>query len=155
MLNGGVISIVDDDESVCLGTMDLMQSMGYVAETFTRPEDFLKSGHLQRTRCLIADVQMPGMNGHELHDYLVRSGHVIPTILITAFPKETDRERALQCGVAGYLVKPFGACELLACIRAAVREPAVPECQSAASRPRLGGGFGAWAYAQGRPERKR
>ena len=67
--------------------------------------------------CVIADVQMPGMTGHELHNRLVASGQPTPTILITAFPDERARECALQAGVICYLSKPFSEDELLACIR--------------------------------------
>ena len=48
---------------------------------------------------------------------LIASGEPIPTVLITAFPDERSRERALQAGVIGYLTKPFSEDELLACIR--------------------------------------
>jgi FixJ family two-component response regulator len=73
--------------------------------------------------CLIADMQMPGMTGLELHNRLVTSGEPIPTVLITAFPDERARERALQAGVVGYLTKPFSENELLAYIRSALGHP--------------------------------
>lgn len=115
-----VISIVDDDQSVRAGTMDLIEAMGFIAETFQSAEDFLNCQELQRTSCLIADVQMPGMTGLELHDRLVKSGTAIPTILITAFPNEEEGVRALHTGVVGYLTKPFSDSELLACIQSAL-----------------------------------
>ena len=96
-----VIAIVDDDQSVRAGTMDLIEAMGFTAETFQSAEDFLNSQELQRTSCLIADVQMPGMTGLELHDRLVKSGNAIPTILITAFPNEEEEDGrgiAYRCG---------------------------------------------------------
>ena len=52
-----------------------------------------------------------------IHDRLVASGEPIPTILITAFPDERARERALHAGVICYLAKPFSEDDLLACIR--------------------------------------
>jgi FixJ family two-component response regulator len=116
-----LISIVDDDDSVREGTMDLLKAMGFIAEAFQRAEDFLTSNRLHSTSCLIADVRMPGMTGLELHDRLVRSGTVIPTILITAFPEDRDRARALQAGVVCYLSKPFDEDRLLTCIRSALR----------------------------------
>jgi FixJ family two-component response regulator len=116
-----VISIIDDDASVREGTMDLLKSIGFVAEAFERANDFLNSTHLHSTSCLIADVQMPGMTGLELYDHLVMSGNVIPTILITAFPNTRDRVRAQRTGVDCYLTKPFNECELLACIRKVLR----------------------------------
>jgi FixJ family two-component response regulator len=115
-----VVSIVDDDPSVSEGLMDLLSSMGFVAETFRRADEFLQSGRVDSTSCLIADVQMPGMSGIELHDQLVKSGKTVPTILITAFPKEADRARVTRTGVRCYLSKPFSEQELLICIRSAL-----------------------------------
>jgi FixJ family two-component response regulator len=66
------------------------------------------------------DVQMPGMTGLELHRHLLASGKTIPTILITAYPDDSMRERALGCGVVGYLSKPFDENDLLACIRSSL-----------------------------------
>jgi FixJ family two-component response regulator len=115
-----LISIVDDDESVRATTMDLVSSMGFAAQAFPQADDFLKSGDLSHTSCLIADMRMPGMTGLELHNHLAKSGHTIPTILITAFPDDRDRARARQSGVRCYLAKPFKDKELLACIRGAI-----------------------------------
>jgi FixJ family two-component response regulator len=84
---------------------------------FECAEDLLKSKRRRRVSCMIADVQMPGMTGFELHNRLVASGQPIPTILITAFPDEGARQRALQAGVIGYLAKPFSVDDLLVCIR--------------------------------------
>ena len=116
------ISIVDDDESAREGLMDLVKSMGFVAESFQRADEFLASSQLHNTSCLIADVQMPDMTGLELHNRLVKSGNVVPTVLITAFPNARDRAFALQSGVACYLVKPFSDDDLLASIRSACKE---------------------------------
>src|SRR3974390_255864 len=115
-----VISIVDDDKSVREGTLELIQAMGFIAKAFERAEDFLKSDCLRSTSCLIADMRMPGMTGLELHKRLVESGSIIPTILITAFPDDRDRARALRAGVVCYLAKPFKDDDLLTCVRSAL-----------------------------------
>ena len=112
-----VIAIVDDDHSIREALTSLVRSLGYVAMAFGCAEDLLKSKRRRSVSCVIADVQMPGMTGLELHNRLVASGEPIPTILITAFPDERARERALQAGVICYLTKPFSEDELLACIR--------------------------------------
>src|SRR5260370_24021923 len=100
----------------------LMKSCGYRAEAAASAEEFLRSRHVRRTSCLIADVQMPGMTGLELHRHLSTSGKPIPTILITAYPDNGVRERALAAGVIGYLSKPFEEDDLLACIRSALTD---------------------------------
>ena len=115
-----VVSIVDDDPSVREGTVDLLNSMGFLAQTFQDADHFLKSDRLNCTSCLIADMRMPGMTGIELHNHLVTSGKPVPTILITAFPNDSDRARALRAGVFCYLAKPFKENDLLACLRSAL-----------------------------------
>jgi FixJ family two-component response regulator len=119
-----VISIIDDDESVREGTMDLFKSMGFITVAFPCAAAFLGSNHLHDTSCLIADVQMPEMTGLELHNRLVGSGNIIPTILVTAYPDDADRVRALRAGVICYLVKPFNYSDLLACVRLALERRA-------------------------------
>jgi CheY-like chemotaxis protein len=60
------------------------------------------------------------MSGLELHDHLRMAGRNIPTILITAFPTDDDRARALKSGVLSYLAKPFSDRELLSHINVAL-----------------------------------
>lgn len=122
-----MISIVDDDESVRDATASLMRSAGYAPKAFPCAKDFLNSEDVKSTDFLIADVQMPGMTGIELHDRLVNAGVRIPTILITAYPDARMRERAFQSGVIGYLTKPFDEGELLQCIETALQSGSTPE----------------------------
>ena len=115
-----MITIVDDDRSVRDGIGDQIKAMGFDVQAFERPEDFLNSARVEVTSCLITDMRMPGMTGLDLHDRLVASGRPIPTIVITAFPQDADRARALQAGVVCYLAKPCEEGELVACIRSAL-----------------------------------
>jgi len=115
-----LISIVDDDEATREAVASLVRSLGFVVAVFENAVDFLKSDHLSRTACLIADVRMPEMTGPELYSHLMASGTRIPTVLITAYADETARARALKAGVRCYLAKPLEPDELLACIRSAI-----------------------------------
>jgi FixJ family two-component response regulator len=115
-----VIAVVDDDESVREAITGLIKSFGYRAIAFNRAEEFLNSADLHNTACLVTDVQMPGMTGPELQSRLVASGKPIPTILITAYPDQATRARALRNGVKCYLAKPFRDEELLDCVRSAL-----------------------------------
>jgi FixJ family two-component response regulator len=120
--NQPLIAIVDDDESVREAIKDLMRSMGLAVEAFACGEDFLRSPHLSRTACLVADVNMPGMSGLDLHRQLSARNKSIPTILITAYPNDGVRARALSGGVICYLAKPFGEDDLINCIRSALAD---------------------------------
>jgi FixJ family two-component response regulator len=115
------IAIIDDDESVREATTRLLRSLGFIAKGFSSADEFLKSNRLQITSCLIADVQMPETSGLALYGQLVASGNPIPTILITAYPDDAIRARALSAGVAAYLVKPFSEKELLGSIDTALK----------------------------------
>ena len=118
------IAVVDDDESVREATTSLLRSLGYIAKGFASADDFMKSNRLRITSCLVADVQMPEMSGLALYGHLSASGNPIPTILITAYPDEEVRSRALSAGITGYLVKPFSEQELLDCINKATKHSA-------------------------------
>lgn len=115
-----IISLVDDDPSVREGTKDLLDAMGFDVESFASAQEFLESYRLHVTACLISDMRMPGLSGLALHAKLIAAGKNIPTILITAFPNETDRARALREGIFCYLPKPFNENTLLACLRSAL-----------------------------------
>jgi FixJ family two-component response regulator len=111
------ISIVDDDESVREAIESLMKSVGYTAKVFPSAGDFLSSGHLDDTGCLILDVQMPGMSGLELQDRLVASKSQVPIIFISAHCDADARARALKAGAVGFLQKPFSEDALLNAIK--------------------------------------
>jgi FixJ family two-component response regulator len=114
-----LISIVDDDALARDGIKELVESLGYKARTFVSAEHFLKSGLIAETACLITDLQMPGLNGLELQEALRSQGCRIPIILITAFPNEKHRNRALEGGALGFLSKPFDESSLIQCLAAA------------------------------------
>lgn len=114
-----LVAIVDDDESIRDTTKDLLESEGLNGATFASAEAFLKSGPLPEVSCVIADMRMSGMSGLAMHEHLVAAGGAIPTILITAYPEEPVRARALKAGVIAYLTKPFSDDELLGCISSA------------------------------------
>src|SRR5262245_32177774 len=100
------IVIIDDDEDYRGALQNLMTSTGFAVEAFGSALDFLAYANIRDTSCLIVDVHMPQMTGVELHRLLVESGCGIPTILITAYPDQNVRARALADGVIGYLTKP-------------------------------------------------
>jgi FixJ family two-component response regulator len=116
-----LVSVVDDDESVRESLPDLLREFGLASEVFATASDFLRSEFVDRTKCLILDIAMPGMSGFELRRELLRQGHDIPTIFITAhidFASQPDmREGAVDC-----LMKPFSETVLLTALRRALNK---------------------------------
>jgi len=113
-----LVSVVEDDQFFRESMRRLMRSLGYRVEAFASAADFLASPRLGETACLIADVNMPAMTGVELYRHLIDSSHAIPTILVTAYPNDVDRIRALTDGVVCYLPKPVNEQQLKRCLHA-------------------------------------
>ena len=116
-----LLSVVDDDESVRESLPDLLRELGFAARVFSSAEEFLSRGFVDETSCLILDIAMPGMSGPELYQELKRRGQEIPVIFITGQRDTAIRDRALQQGAAGFLLKPFSDEALLVAIKAALQ----------------------------------
>jgi len=116
-----VLSVVDDDESVRESLPDLLGEFGFATRAFSSAEEFLSSGCVDETSCLILDIAMPGMSGPELHRELKRRGQQVPTIFITGQRDETIRVRLLEQGAVGFLFKPLNDEALVAAIKTALR----------------------------------
>ena len=120
-LTANLISIVDDDAAVRMTTARLIEAFGFRAAAFESAESFLRSDQVGETSCLVADVQMPGMNGLELQRQLAAAGRGIPIIFITAYDTTVSRHRAMQGGAIAFLSKPFSEELLLQTVRAALK----------------------------------
>ena len=122
-----VIAVIDDDASVRIATDNLLSSHGYLVDTFASAEEFLQSARANDSSCVIADVQMSAMSGLDLLDHMRAQGYAVPFILITAFPQESARARALKAGAICFLAKPFAGSVLIDCVKTALnRRPGGP-----------------------------
>ena len=116
-----LVSVVDDDESVRESLPDLLRELGFAVNAFASAHEFLTSGEVGMTRCLVLDVAMPGMSGPELQRELTHQGHAIPIIFITARADETVRQQLMARGAVECLFKPFNEQQLRTALDAAMR----------------------------------
>lgn len=107
MTESPLIAIVDDDDVFRGALENLVRSLGWRACTFASAEAYLQSALMNKTSCLIADVQMPNINGLELRERLSDLGFDIPTVFITAYPDDAVKIRALCAGAVCFLHKPL------------------------------------------------
>lgn len=121
MMKKLLVSVVDDDRFFRESLRRLMRSLGYTVEAFPSAADFLASPRLPETACLFADIHMPAMSGLELYRHLADAGRAIPTVLVTAYPNDADRARALNDGVMCYLRKPVVEDDLKKCLSTVLR----------------------------------
>ncbi|HEV3332152.1 MAG TPA: response regulator [Bryobacteraceae bacterium] len=122
MSNPQSVAIVDDDDSVRGALQGLMKEAGFEARAFPSAEDFLNSGLLHETGCLIADIRMPGMSGLELQQTLNANACRMPIIFITAHGDAKMRLQAMRAGAVEFLAKPFDDEILLDSVRAALEK---------------------------------
>ena len=101
-----LVAIVDDDASVRQSARRLIRSLGYRAEAFGSAEEFLDSGQVTGTACLILDVRMPGMDGLALQSHFADTGLAIPIVFITGRASDEEERRALGAGAVAFLRKP-------------------------------------------------
>ncbi len=118
---GSRVSVVDDDESIRESLPDLLREFGFVARAFSSAEAFLSSDCVDKTKCLILDIVMPGMTGLDLQQELARRGQEIPVIIITARQDEALRARAFEQGAVRFLNKPISDTALLDALNAALQ----------------------------------
>jgi FixJ family two-component response regulator len=125
-----LIVIVDDDESVCRAIRRLVRSVAMDAETFSSGQSFLDLLEAMpsfQPDCLILDVQMPGMNGLDVQEQLVKRGKTVPVIFITAHDEVGVREKALAAGAMAFIRKPFNDELLIKTMREALKHNATAQ----------------------------
>jgi len=113
--------VIDDDESVRESLPYLLKGFGFAVRAFSSAEEFLGSDQISQTKCLVLDIDMPGMSGPELHNELKRLRWEIPVIFITALTDERVRSQVLEHGAIACLLKPFSGRALRAALDAALR----------------------------------
>jgi FixJ family two-component response regulator len=116
-----MIAIIDDDASVRIATDNLLRSLGYGVVTFGSAEEFLQSDCLDDIACVIADVNMPVIDGIDLLVLLRARKSRVPFIFITAFPDEIVSRRAASAGAFCLLTKPFDKKNLILNLERALR----------------------------------
>ena len=114
------IFIVDDDESVCRALGVLLVTYGFSVKTFTCAEDFFNAVPNSAPGCLLLDIHMPGLDGWETQQRLLKSGSSRPVIIMSADKNGGLNKKALKAGAAGFLQKPFNDRALVGLINIAV-----------------------------------
>ena len=117
-----IVVSVDDDRRVLDSIAMLMESAGYIPQSFTSAEEFLQSPALAAAACVIADVQMPVVDGLELQRRIRLTRPELPVIFISAHGDDAVRNRALRDGANAFFDKPFDGAALLTAITQAVSE---------------------------------
>lgn len=123
LAEAGKIVIIDDDPGMGLAIERLCNAAHLPASRFSSAEDYLESGELARTAGLVLDIQLPGMSGFQLDEWLKQQNHRLPTVFITGSDLGSFRQLAASSGALALLHKPFQGEDLLGIVRSFFNKP--------------------------------
>jgi two-component system response regulator FixJ len=116
------IFIVDDDISVCRALSILLATYGFTVDTYTCAEEFFRAVPDSAPGCLLLDIHMPGLDGWETQQRLIKSGSSRPIIIMSADKNYGLNKKAIKAGAVGFLQKPFNDQALVNLINVAVEK---------------------------------
>jgi FixJ family two-component response regulator len=126
-----VVYVVDDELAVRDSLALLIESTGYTVRSFESAESFLKNYDPEQPGCMLLDVRMPLMSGHDLQDFLLNKGIHIPIIFISGHADIPDSAKAFRAGAVDFMEKPFNSVILIERIEEALKKDLAFRCELA------------------------
>ena len=120
----GTVYIVDDDTSFLRSLSRLLTALGYAVEAYASAQDFFARPAPDRPGCVVADLQMPEINGLQLQDQLRRSSEPLPVIFLTGQGDIPSTVSAMRRGAEDFLTKRAPQQELLDAVERALARDA-------------------------------
>jgi len=115
-----VVSVVDDDISVRRSLSRLIRAAGWDAETFSSANEFMERLPSPGAACVLLDIQMPGLTGPQLHEWMAENGVLLPVVFLTGHGNIPISVQAMKRGAVDFLLKPVDEVVLLEAIRQAI-----------------------------------
>jgi FixJ family two-component response regulator len=110
-----VVHIVDDDALIRASTSYLLSSQGYATEIYSSGAEFLSDARLDQG-CVLLDLVMPGLTGHQVQEELERRGNTLPVIVISGQGDLDAAVKSMKLGAVDFLQKPVRDTDLLAAV---------------------------------------
>lgn len=114
------IFIVEDDKSICMELVEILENEGYAASYLTdfehSKEEILAAG----ADLILMDINIPGINGRNLLKE-IRKESDIPVIMVTSRTSEMDEVLSMSYGADDYITKPYNPTILLLQIAAVLK----------------------------------
>ncbi|MFZ2405955.1 MAG: response regulator [Methylobacter sp.] len=117
-----LVYLVDDEFVIRDSLTLLIESTGQAVRSFESAEAFLNNYNPDQPGCLLLDVRMPLMSGHDLQNELLNRGIRIPIIFISGNAEIPDSSKAFRAGAVDFLEKPFDTAKLLERINEAIKK---------------------------------
>ncbi|MGO4764263.1 response regulator transcription factor [Cupriavidus sp. 2KB_3] len=121
---GGVVYVVDDDESMRVAVAMLLRSVGHQVQTFASAQEFLACERPDAPSCLILDVRLKGLSGLAVQEQIGAGQISIPIVFMTAHGDIAMSVKAMKAGATDFLAKPFRDQDMLDAVNSALARDA-------------------------------
>lgn len=133
-MSAPVVHLVDDDESQVRATGRMLSAQGFTVRAFTSGEALLAGANRETRGCVVADLEMPGLDGLALQHELARAGVLMPVVFLSGRGDIPRTVKAMQEGAVDFIEKHAPGAQLVAAVRSALDRDA----DESAQRARLG-----------------
>ena len=116
------ILFADDEDSILEVVKEFFEYKGHEVITAKNGLEAKKIIEQEQIDCCVTDINMPGMNGLELAEYLRKTDNTIPVVIMTGYPSIDNTIKTLKNGVVDFLIKPIDLHQLELCINRILRE---------------------------------
>ena len=119
-----VVYIVDDDKSFLKSVSRLLGAVGYTVKMFGSAREFLAQLSPEMTGCVVADLQMPDVDGLQLQAEMGKTSNPLPVIFLTGQGDIPTSVKAMRGGAEDFLTKRAPKEQLLAAVQRALERDA-------------------------------
>jgi len=116
------ILLVEDDATIAEGLVVALEHERFEVRHCTSAEDGLKALRERSPDLIISDIMLPGADGLSFLRQVKQESSGLPVIMLTARTEEIDRVMGLEMGADDYVTKPFSVREVIARVKARLRE---------------------------------
>ena len=123
------ILIVEDEEAIRLGLVDLLEIEGYQIEVAVDGEEAMDKVRQHQPHLVILDLMLPKASGYDVCRFIRKSFPHTFILMLTAKNEEINKIQGLEIGADDYVTKPFSVFELMARVKSMLRrvqQDAVP-----------------------------
>ena len=122
MSESPLVYLIDDDDDVRASVEALLGSAGISVRAFPSGAEFLKIAPQLVSGCVLTDLRMPGIDGIELQERLIKMGIDLPLVMMTGQADVPTAIKALKSGAADFIEKPFKKKALVDSVNAALEK---------------------------------
>lgn len=116
------VFVVDDNPQTLRSIERLLESLGFLVETFSMPVSFLDACRQRAPACALLDIKMPDVNGLVLQQMLMDVAPEVPVVILTGHGDVSTAVQAMKAGAVDFIEKPFDQGKLLSAIQGAMEQ---------------------------------